>query len=249
MTDPEKNILGAMSSDKQKSREPEDQQEEWERILNQENGQSLSERKANQLEKLQQVVDSLHSHFGSNLIATVKKIRGDALKPGESQDLDNNPDKEELSDRVKGLLKEFYKDFYKSLEAVSGVAFSISEEPPEMNESTEQESETTDPGGATAESARTSKLPKGFNKWDLKMMKLHESRPAENKRLWVEFYSLKGLTGVGEILFNPTKDLYYFKPYDVSNQSFAVTDEHGRKVASQARSYYFRVAPNPPVAD
>ncbi|MCG8337204.1 MAG: hypothetical protein MJE63_22115 [Proteobacteria bacterium] len=237
-----------MSTDNLESNEIQDQPQEWERILNEEKGLTLSQRKANQLDKLQQIVGSLHSHFGTNLIASVKKIRGDTLNPEESRHLQENPNQEELQDRVKGLIKEFYKDFYKSLEAVSGVSFIVSEEPP-----TDLVKKDRDIESATAEadmdSTKVAKLPKGFNKWDLKLIKLHESRPNDGKRMWVEFWSLKGLTGVGEILFNPTKNLFYFRPYDSSNQSFAMTDGGGRKATAQARNYYFRVCPNPPEED
>lgn len=237
-----------MSADNLESNEIRDQPQEWEKILKEESGLTLAERKANQLDKLQQIVGSLHSHFGTNLIASVKKIRGDSLNPEESRHIKENPNQEELQDRVKGLIKEFYKDFYKSLEAVSGVTFIVAEEPPKnlVKDKHSIEPSTTE---ADADSTKVAKLPKGFNKWDLKLIKLHESRPNDGKRMWVEFWSLKGLTGVGEILFNPTKNLFYFRPYDSSNQSFAMTDEGGRKATAQARNYYFRVCPNPPEED
>ncbi len=235
-----------MSADNPESSKIQDPPQEWERILKEESGLTLAQRKAHQLDKLQQIVSSLHSYFGINLIASVKKIRGDTLNPEESKNLQENPNQEELQDRVKGLIKEFYKDFYKTLEAVSGVSFIVAEEPPK---DLVKDEHAIEPATADTDSTKAAKLPKGFNKWDLKLIKLHESRPNDGKRMWVEFWSLKGLTGVGEILYNPTKNLFYFRPHDSSSQSFAVTDEGGRKATAQARNYYFRVCPNPPEDD
>ena len=45
------------------------------------------------------------------------------------------------------------------------------------------------------------------------------------------------------------KQLFFFKPYDGSNATFALTEEQARKATFQARNYYFRVAPSPPEED
>ena len=91
------------------------------------------------------------------------------------------------------------------------------------------------------------KLPRGFSKWDLKQVKLSESFPDEGKNHWVEFFSLKGETAVGRILFNDAKDLLYFRPYDVSSGLiFPLTQDQGRKLTREGRSYYFKKAPEAP---
>ena len=218
---------------------------EWELIYQEEKGLSLAQRKSNQLVKLRQIVTSLHTIFGSALIAATKKSRGERMSDEELTLLQAVPEREELEKRVKGLIGGFRQEYYKTLETITGQSFSKAPEMPiiETQEPVEEDSTAED------ESGRTFKVPKGFNKWDLKLIKLHESRPADGKRLWVEFFSLKGRQGLGEILYNPTKDLFYFKPYDHTHSSFAMTEEHGRKATQQARNYYFRVSPNPPVEE
>lgn len=228
--------------DHQENSDAQDQLEEWERIYREESDLTLNERKTKQLQKLHQIVGSLHDIFGDAVLAATKKVRGEALNESENAALQQNPDQMELIDRVKGLIKGFKQEFYNALESTTGVALEVKEIPKD-NEKTSTEPPLTE---AEAERRRAARLPKGFNRWDLKQIKLHESVPAQGNRVWVEYWTLKGQTAVGEILYNPTKDLYYFKPHDNSISSFALTDEHGRKATTQARNYYFRVSPNPP---
>jgi hypothetical protein len=213
--------------------------EEWERIYQEESSISLEDRKVNQLNKLQQILQHLHTSFGSTLASATKKARGESLTEKEKNDLLENADSSELVERIVGLVKTFNVEFYSALEEVLGKQlFDVKKtvnKTPEKQKNQEVEDETS-----------RLALPKGFNKWDLKMVKLHESRPAEDKRIWVEFWTLKGISDIGEILFNPTKEIFYFKPLEHTRSSFALTDEHGRKATTQARNYYFRVAPNPP---
>jgi hypothetical protein len=231
--------------DKLEKETPKEQVAEWERIHREESGLSLAARKTNQLAKLSQVIHALSSFFGPNLIAATKSVRGEKLSDDEANRLQQSADKTELMDRVKGLVKVFGDEYYRVLAQITGKSF-LPEKQIEKPVVEAIEEETAE---AASETGRVSRLPKGYNKWDLNLIKLHESKPTDGKRIWVEFWSLKGLSEVGEILYNPTKDLFYFKPYKASTPSFALTDEHGRKATSLAKSYYFRVAPDPPIIE
>lgn len=231
--------------DKREKHSPAEQLEEWERIHQEESGLSLAERKTKQLVKLSQMVQTLKSLFGTNLVSITKLARGEKLNEDETARLKLIPEQNELLDRVKGLIKVFAEDYYLALEQATGKSF-VQVEKAETPVVEPVEEEGTE---IVTESGRVSKLPKGYNKWDLKLIKLHESKPTDGKRIWVEYWSLKGISEIGEILYNPTKDLFYFKPYNLAASSFALTDEHGRKATVQAKNYYFRVAPNPPVIE
>ena len=221
--------------------------EEGEKIHIEESGLTLEQRKTKQLNRLRDSINSLYQLFGDNLIKATRIVTGENLGEEEKAALAHIPDSEELKNRIKGLIKGFNTDFYQIITSITGVQFKSIEikkeaAPGELTaDATESDTES--------ESARLSRVPKGFNKWDLKQIKLHESTPSSGKRVWVEFWSLKGLTDVGEILYNPTKDLYYFKPHGTEITSFALTEEQGRKASAQARNYYFRVCPNPPTTE
>lgn len=221
--------------------------EEWEKIHEEEQSLTLDERKTLQISKLQSMLTSFHSLYGEGFIAVVKSVEKRAIAENETLAMAALPYKEELVDRINGLRDRFGDEYYRLIQVVTGVQLAPSPKPTVKKETEPVREEAPQPEVSTdREAPRAAKLPKGFNKWDLKMIKLHESHPAEEKRIWVEFWSLKGVSYVGEILYNPTKQLFYFKPYDSSNSSFALTEEQARKATTQARNYYFRVAPTPP---
>lgn len=223
--------------------------QEWLKIHKLEKNLSIEERKAIQLDKLKFILESLAESFGqSSLIAATKIARGESADEPEKTELDAHSEKDELVQRITGLKDAFGNDFYLKLEEITGKNFLPAQGKPEITaaEATgEVKEETVEEVESEEESVRVSKLPKGFNKWDLKQIKLHESKPADNKRVWVEFWSLRGFSYVGEILYNVNRDLFYFKPYDPSYPSFALTEEHGRKATREARNYYFRVSTPP----
>ncbi len=142
----------------------------------------------------------------------------------------------QLIDRIKGLEKVFGKKFYDVLADVLGEELFTKER--KTNQKTKEEvSRQHD------DEMHSSKLPKGFNKWDLKQIKLHESQSASGKQILVQYWSLKGHTDTGEILYNASKDLYYFRSQDSTKSTFALSDEQGRKSTREAKNYYFKVLP------
>lgn len=223
--------------------------QEWLKIHNLEKNLTIEERKAIQLEKLKSILESLAESFGqSSLIAATKIARGESADDREKTELEAHSEKDELVQRITGLKDAFGNDFYSQLEEITGKSFLPSQAKPEIaaaETASEVKAESVEEVEGEEESVRVSKLPKGFNKWDLKQIKLHESKPADNKRIWVEFWSLRGFSYVGEILYNANRDLFYFKPYDPSYSSFALTEEHGRKATREARNYYFKVSTPP----
>ncbi len=230
-------MVEGLSLEKEEKLQSNRELESWEQIYREENSLSLEERKTNQLEKLRQILQQLHTIFGTNLVSAIKKARGENLSESESGDLQANADGEVLISRVAGMENIFGFEFYQALEEILGEKLFAYKKPEKTSTPAEQRDEAVE-----TESVRTAKLPKGFNKWDLKMIKLHESHPAEDKRIWVEYWSLKGISDVGEILYNPSKGMFYFKPKDSTRSSFALSDENARKASPQARNYYFRVA-------
>jgi len=218
--------------------------EEWKRIYEEEESLSIEERKSNQLTKLENILSSFQTLFGPAFIPAIKTARKEKLTEDENSALQSSEGKDEFIARISGLEKEFNERFYKALEGVLGkrIFAEINFKKPEK---VEEVAIKTDVEGEE-DTTRTSKLPKGFNKWDLKMIKLHESKPTDGKRIWIEYWTLKGISNIGEILYNPTKDLHYFRPHQISTPSFALTEEHGRKATTQSRNYYFRICPNPP---
>ena len=219
--------------------------EEWEQIYNTEKGLSIDERKSQQFQRLKETLNAMHSLFGPAIVSAIKAARKDPLTEKEKTELNELDVNQELVNRIEGLISEFSVLFYKAFSEIYGEEiFQTTTVAPPTQVSTHQQQEPPETVEETA--AKVAKLPKGFNKWDLKMIKLHESHPAEGKRIWIEYWTLKGKSDIGEVLYNPTKDLFYFKPYKIESSSFALSDEHGRKATAQARNYYFRVCPNPP---
>ncbi len=215
--------------------------EEWERIYKEEEGLSVEERRSNQLIKLTNILSSFQTFFGPAFISAIKTVRKESLSEDENSALQSLDEKDELISRITGLEREFNERFYQALEKVLGERIFVEKEIKKPDRIEEVE-----PVQSEEEISRTAKLPKGYSKWDLKMIKLHESRPTDGKRIWVEYWTLKGVSHVGEILHNPTKNLLFFKPHQASTPSFALTDEHGRKATTQARNYYFRISSDPP---
>lgn len=222
------------------------QVEEWEKIHEEEKSLTLDERKTLQIKKLQSTLSSLHTLYGLGFIGAIKMSEKQTMSEDETAAIADLPYKEELFDRLNGLRERFGDDYYDSIQSITGEQ--LISKPKVVSKKPDIVKEEVLPAESMGnlDAPRAAKLPKGFNKWDLKMIKLHESHPSEEKRIWVEFWSLKGISYVGEILYNPTKQLFYFKPHDSSNASFALTEEQARKATAQARNYYFRVAPNPP---
>ena len=208
---------------------------------------TMEERQSNQRQELKEILTSFYSLFGQALLGAIKTIRQERMTDEENIQLSDLADKAELIARVAGLEKVFGVVFYETTKAITGQELiPLAEKAPPPNEQLLQEETPEEESIVSREPTRAPKLPKGFNKWDLKMIKLHESHPVEGKKIWVEFWSLKGTSYVGEILYNPTKQLFYFRPYDTSNPSFALTEEQARKATHHARNYYFRVAPISP---
>ncbi|MCP4754716.1 MAG: hypothetical protein GY866_27870 [Proteobacteria bacterium] len=206
--------------------------EDWERHYIENKDKTFSEKREDQFVELVDVLEQLKSFFEPVFLLALKNAEGENLTENEVAQLQHSQDAHELVERIKGLKKGFDSIFYTALEKVVGdQSISISKKR-DRNES--QESKDRD-------LVRLKKLPKGFGKWDLKQIKLHESNPAKDERVWVEYWSLKGDTAVGEILYNEAKDVHYFRPYDYQNNpTFPLSEDQGRKSTREGRNYYFK---------
>jgi hypothetical protein len=210
--------------------------EEWERNYLEEKGKSIDDRLSDQHQRLVDTIQSLNSIFGSVFITAIKKIRNETIEENELSLLQTHKDVSELIARVNGLEEIFGERFYTVLTEVLG------EELFSYRERTIEETSSENLSEREREEEQLHKLPKGFNKWDLKQIKLHESNSAASgKTVLVRYWSLKGLSDTGEILYNKSKDLFYFRSQDPTKSTFALSDEQGRKATREARNYYFKV--------
>lgn len=212
--------------------------EEWEKNYLEEKGKSINERLHDQRQRLKDTIISLNLMFGPVFITAIKKSRNEKIEGDELSQLLKHKDGNELMVRVNGLEEIFGEDFYNVLADVLGkelFAYSERKAEQKVGEAThEQESEEE----------QLHKLPKGFSKWDLKQIKLHESQSTTSgKKILVQYWSLKGHTDTGEILYNASKDLFYFRSQDSTKSTFALSDERGRKATREARNYYFKIVP------
>lgn len=224
--------------------------EEWEKHYIANKDKTIEEIYDNQIQTLEKTLQSLKSHFPPVFLPIVKKAEGEKLEESELTQIRNHKDSRELSARIRGLRKVFKTDYYEALDKVIGGNVLVRKEnyvgqvePVHTSSASpsEESFQTVDSGG------HTRKLPKGFAKWDLKQIKLHESQAENEEPKWTDYWTLKGETAVGEILFNGSKIVYYFRPYDTEKFStFALTSENGRKLTREARNYYFRSSPTPP---
>ena len=211
--------------------------EEWEKRQIEDRGKSVEERRNDQHLKLRKILTTLNSFYGPAFLSAVRKSEGVSVSEDQESELASVQELDELLDRLSGLKKSFDLAYNGAIRDILGseeTAFIKTVE--ERREIEKRE----------VDSAQQVKVPRGYIKWDLKKIKLHESQRSEGERIWIEFWSLKGLTGVGEILYNSSKDLFYFRPYDMEKSStFALTEDQGRKATREARNYYFRQCESP----
>ncbi|MBU2646190.1 hypothetical protein KKI24_15905 [bacterium] len=215
---------------------------EWKRHYLENLNKSLETKKQEQQRFLVDILLELKSLFGPLLMSALKKVEKEKLSEEEMTSLMEHEEASELQSRIKGLKRVFGNKYYTAVDAVMGEnTFKkrtlLSDA--KQDEDGEEEQEVM--------SQSVAKLPKGFSKWDLKQVKLHESFPDKAQNDWVEFFSLKGETAVGRILYNEAKDLLYFRPYDVNTAPiFPLTEDQGRKLTREGRSYYFKKTTPPP---
>lgn len=216
---------------------------EWKRHYLENRHKSVDDKRSDQQQLLEEILGSLNSLFGPLLVAALKKVEGTGLNETEETSLLEHQDANELLTRLKGLREVFPSHYYTAIETVLGSkAFEKKPEQPAVE--TEEKPEA--PAAPTEEQV-AARVPRGFSKWDLKQIKLHESFPVDGKNYWVEFFSLKGDRAVGRILYNEAKDLLFFRAHDVSTgHIFPLTQDQGRKLTREGRAYYFKKAEPPP---
>jgi len=217
--------------------------EEWEQHYYDHKDMTLDEKRQLQFSDLVNTLKNLSDHFESVFLIALKNTEGEKLIDSEIEQLRQQVDAKILVKRIQGLKKVFGPVFYTALEKVVGNdVIKIKENVEEEEKPAEDETEEKE----TAASTQTHRVPKGFSRWDLKQIKLHESQPEKNKRTWVEYWTLRGDSGVGEVLYQDGRDLYYFRPFDTANMStFPLTESRARKASREGRNYYFKktVAP------
>lgn len=224
--------------------------EEWERYYIENKDKTIEELQEDQIKSLENTLRMLKSHFPPIFIPVVKKAEGEDLEKSELAQIRASKDSRELSARIRGLRKVFKTNYYDALDKVIGKDVLVRKEnyvgkaePVHTRDTSTSEEPVQSIDGA----GQTRKLPKGFAKWDLKQIKLHESQVDNEEPKWSDYWTSRGETAVGEVLFNESKIVYYFRPYDTENFStFPLTSDKGRKLTREARNYYYRSSPNPP---
>ncbi len=218
--------------------------ENWEKHYLEHKDKSVDEIRSEQIQSLEETLLSLKSHFPPVFLSAVKKAEGEKLDESEQSQLNNFKDVKELSNRIRGLRKVFKSDYYHVIDKIIGEnVLKRKEQYEEVFEEvhTDDGAEFSDETQSIDASSQSRKLPKGFAKWDLKQIKLHESEPDNEDVKWTEYWTLKGETAIGEILFNQYKSVYYFRPHDTEkNSTFALTSDKGRQLTREARNYYFK---------
>ncbi len=218
-----------------------DELPEWKQHYLENRHKSVDEKRADQLQFLEEMLRSLKTLFGPMLLTALKKVEREELTEAEETTLVEHQEANELLSRIKGLKQGFPTKYYSAVDTVLGENL-LKNKTELLNESEENEEESE-----VKETAQAfAKLPKGYSKWDLKQVKLNESFPDEGKYHWVEFFSLKGETALGQILYNDAKDLLYFRPHDIATGLiFPLTEDQGRKLTREGHAYYFRKSAPP----
>lgn len=195
-----------------------------------------------QKDQLVDVLKRFKRYFTPIFSAALKKADGKGVSDNEKAALESTADSADLVLRMEGLIRRFGDAFNMALEQMEET-YRITVVPKEDKKVSVFEEGKIDKQEAKTDVQRR-KVPKGYSLWDLKQLKLHESTP--NKRIWVSFWSLRGESGVGEFIFNPQKQLIYFKPYDPDKCStFPVVIDNMRNASVKAKSLYYRVSEDP----
>lgn len=216
---------------------------EWKRHYLENKHKSVDDKRLDQRKFLEDLLTNLKSLFGPLLLTALKKVEREELSETEETTLLEHQEANELLARIKGLKRVFPTKYYPAVESVMGEN-TFKRKTKLLDEKEEKKQKEA---VAQEELHTVAKLPKGFAKWDLKQVKLHESFPDREENYWVEFFSLKGETAVGRILYNDAKDLLYFRPHDISSGLlFPLTQDQGRKLTREGRSYYFKKAAEAP---
>ncbi len=220
-----------------------DELPEWKRHYLENRHKSVDEKRLDQQRFLEETLKSLKSLFGTLLLTALKKVEREELSEIEETTLLEHQEANELLARIKGLKRGFPSKYYNAVDSVIGEK-TFNKKTKLLDEKEEKKQQEIE---AHEEDQVVAKLPWGYSKWDLKQVKLNESFPNESKNIWVEFFSLKGDTAVGRILYNDAKDLLYFRPHDVAKGLiFPLTQDQGRKLTREGRSYYFKKAVEAP---
>lgn len=207
---------------------------------------SLEEKRTEQSDQLKDSIKKFKLLFGDIFLSAVKRVEGEELTEAENSVLNPHASSKELIARLKSLRTRFEGVYYDALDEALGKDIIKRKDvvPEEVTERAKALERVMEQAGQSA------RLPKGFGKWNLKMVKLNESNPAVGEDRWIEFWNLKGESAVGRILYNAEKDLHYFRPYDdASGHTFPLTHDQGRKLTREGRNYYFRKAAEPQVEE
>lgn len=220
------------------------EQEDWEKHYLEQKNKTLDQKREDQIQELEKILENLNSLFEQFFLTAVKHAEGEKLSNDELDQLKQNEEAVAVVSRLKGLRERFGNVFYASLNKVTGQ--NLTEVSPTVQQN--QLKNVDDQNFVEEQKQQTlQRLPKGFRKWDLKAIKLHESLPKQKKRTWIEYWSHNGDSAVGEVLFNKEKELLYFRAYDFENHpTFPLIEDSGRKVSWEGRNYYFRKAVDPP---
>lgn len=213
---------------------------EWKKHYLENRNKSVDEKRQDQQKFLVELLTNMKSLFGPLMSTALKKIERETLSEEELTVLMEHQDANELLLRIKGLKMVFPSKYYAAVDTVMGENI--------LKNKTEllDEEEEKEVAAQKIEQQMVSKLPKGFSKWNLKQIKLNESLPEKNQNHWVEFFSLKGETAVGRILYNDAKDLLFFRPHNSDDVSaFPLTEDQGRKLTREGHVFYFKKAATP----
>ena len=209
---------------------------EWKKHYLENKNKSVDEKRLDQQRFMVELLQNMKSLFGPLMLSALRKVERETLSEQEMTTLMEHQEANDLLLRIKGLKKVFQDEYYNAVDTVMGEN-TLKDKTQLLNEEEENEEETVQ----KIEEQVVAKLPKGFSKWNLKQIKLNESLPDKDKNIWIEFFSLKGETAVGRILYNDAKDLHFFRPHDVSTSStFPLTLDQGRKLTREGHVYYFK---------
>lgn len=221
--------------------------EDWERHYLAHKDLTLEEKRDSQNQDLIDTLDHLNSLFGPVFSIALRNTEGEKLMDSEVQQLRQTADSKDLIQRIRGLKKIFGPLFYSAAEKVVGSnVIKIKEGGATTEEQGEEKGDSAVNITETTSNGQKQRVPRGFSRWDLKQIKLHESMPEKGTQVWVEYWSLKGESAVGEVLYSSGRDIYYFRPFDTKNKStFPLTETRARKASREGRNFYFKktVAP------
>ncbi len=214
---------------------------EWKKHYLENKNRSVEEKRLDQQRFMLELLNNMKSLFGPLMLSALRKVERETLSEQEMTTLMEHQEAAELLSRIKGLKKVFSSEYYNAVDAVMGEN-TLKNRTELLNEEDEKKEEAVKKEEAQA----VAKLPKGFSKWNMNQIKLNESLPEKEKNIWIEFFSLKGETAVGRILYNDAKDLLYFRPHDVNAaDTFPLTMDQGRKLTREGHVYYFKKAAIP----